>query len=138
MGDVYANITLSNSVEAVLAKRGLFPSENIRKVEVRALIDTGARTLTITEEIAKQLDLEIREQVDVQLADGSYRKCDYSGPVYIRFENRTACVRAIVIPGTNEVLLGVIPLEEMDVIIDPLAEKLMVHPGRPHCAQMRV
>jgi hypothetical protein len=49
-----------------------------------------------------------------------------------------SCVRALIIPGADEVLFGVIPLEEMDVIIDPLSEKLVVHPDRPHRAQMKV
>ena len=138
MGHVYANITLSNSVDAVLAKRGKLPNEGVRKVEVKALIDSGARTLTINEEIARTLDLEVRDRVDVMLADGSYRKCDYVGPVDIRFENRTASCRALVLPGADEILLGVLPLEEMDVIIDPLAEQLVVHPDRPDCAQMKV
>ena len=138
MGHVYANITLSNPFDEILAKQGDLPKENVRKMEVRALIDSGARTLTINEEIAKQLGLSVDEQVGVVLADGSYRKCDYVGPVGIRFENRTACCRAVVLPGADEILLGVIPLEEMDVIIDPLTEQLAVHPDRPLRAQMRV
>jgi clan AA aspartic protease len=129
---------LSNSYAGISVKQGNFPGENVRKMEVNALIDSGARTLTINEEIAKQLELEVQEQIEVVLADGSYRKCDYAGPVYIRFENRTACVRALVLPGADEILLGVIPLEEMDVIIDPLSEQLVVHPDRPHRAQMKV
>jgi clan AA aspartic protease len=95
-------------------------------------------TLTINEEISRQLGLTVLEQIEAVLADGSYRKCDYVGPVYIRFENRTACVRALVLPGADEILLGVIPLEEMDVIVDPLSEQLVVHPDRPHRAQMKV
>jgi hypothetical protein len=72
------------------------------------------------------------------IADGSYRKCDYVGPVNIYFENRFSGVHALVLPGADEVLLGVIPLEEMDVIIDPLSEQLVVHPDRPLRAQMKV
>ena len=107
-------------------------------MEVKALVDSGARTLTINEEIAKQLGLAVDEQVAVVLADGSHRKCDYVGPVGIRFENRTACCRAVVLPGADEILLGVIPLEEMDVIIDPLTEQLAIPPDRPLLARMKV
>jgi clan AA aspartic protease len=107
-------------------------------MEVRAMVDSGARTLTITEEIAKQLGLSTLEQIEVVLADGSYRKCDYVGPVSIRFANRFSCCPALVLPGADEILLGVIPLGEMDVIIDPLSEQLVVHPDRPHRAQMKV
>ena len=138
MGHVYADITLENSVDVAFAQRGDIPLENVRKMEVKALIDSGARTLTINEKIAEQLGLPVRRQVEVVLADGSYRKCDYVGPVNIYFENRFSGCHALVLPGADEILLGVIPLEEMDVLIDPLSEKLVVHPDRPHRAQMKV
>ena len=138
MGHVYANVTLLNSFDDLLAMEGDIPKENVRKMEVRAMVDSGAMTLTINEDIVKQLGLKVHERIEVTLADGSFRKCDYVGPVGIRFENRTACCRALVLPGLDEVLLGVIPLEEMDVIIDPTTQQLAVHPDRPHRAQMKV
>ena len=138
MGHVYANITLLNSVDALLAESGDIPFENVRKTEVKALVDSGAMTLTINEAISRQLALKVREQIEVTLADGSYRKCDIVGPVDIRFANRSAVCRALVLPGADEILLGVIPLEEMDVMIDPVSQQLVVHPDRPHRAQMKV
>jgi clan AA aspartic protease len=138
MGHVFANLTLVNSFDSILAKRGDMPLEKVRKMAVTAMVDSGARTLAINEEIAKQLGLEVEKQVEAVLADGSYRKCDYVGPVNIYFENRFSCCHALVVPGADEILLGVIPLEEMDVIIDPLSEKLVVHPDRPHGAQMKL
>ena len=138
MGHVYADITLRNTVDVILAKRSNTPFENVRKTEVKALIDSGAMTLTINENIAKQLALDVLDQIEVTLADGSYRKCDIVGPVDIRFANRSAAIRALVLPGADEVLLGVIPLEEMDVMIDPVSQQLVVHPDRPHRAQMKV
>ena len=138
MGHVYADITLLNSFEVTAAKRGLMPEGDVKQLTVRAMVDSGAMTLTINEAIAKQLGLEVQKRQEVVLADGSFRRCDYSGPVYIHFENRIACCLALVLPGADEVLLGVIPLEEMDVIIDPIDQKLKVHPDRPHMAQMKV
>ena len=138
MGHVYADITLLNAIDVGLAQRGDIPSESIRKMEVKAMVDSGAMTLTINEEIARQLGLEVKKRQEVVLADGSLRRCDYVGPVDIHFENRLACCPALVLPGADEVLLGVIPLEEMDVIIDPMTQKLAVHPDRPHMAQMKV
>ena len=137
MGLIYADITLINSVDAVLAQRGDLPNENVRKIDVKALVDTGAITLTINESIAHQLDLSVKERIDVVLADGSISKRDIVGPVDIRFKNRSTSVRALVLPQADEVLLGAIPLEGMDVIIDPLAEQLVVHPDRPYMAQMK-
>jgi clan AA aspartic protease len=138
MGHVYADIVLLNTFDVGMARRGLLPNENVRKMEVNAMVDSGAMTLTINEKIAEQLGLEVKKQVDVTLADGSHRKCDYVGPVDIHFENRFAGCHALVVPGADEILLGVIPLEEMDVMIDPVSQKLVVHPDRPLLAGMKV
>jgi clan AA aspartic protease len=138
MGHVYADITLENCGDADLAQQGDIPPENVRKMKVNAMVDSGAMTLTINEEIAHQLGLRVRKRQEVVLADGSFRRCDYAGPVYVHFENRLACCLALVLPGADEVLLGVIPLEEMDVIIDPITQKLAVHPERPLMAQMKI
>ena len=138
MGHVYADITLLNAFEVRAAQKGLIAEEDVKTLSVNALVDSGAMSLTINEEIARQLDLQVQKRLEVTLADGSFRKCDYVGPVDIHFENRFACCHALVLPGADEVLLGVIPLEEMDVIIDPITQKLAVHPDRPLTAQMRV
>ena len=68
--------------------------------------------------LASQLDLEIQDRIDVSLTDGSLTKYAFVGPVNIRFENRSASSRVLVLLGTDEVLLGVFPLEGMDVMID--------------------
>ena len=138
MGHVYADITLLNAFEVRAAQKGLIAERDVKTLSVNALVDIGAMSLTINEEIARQLDLQVQKRLEVTLADGSFRKCDYVGPVDIHFENRFACCHALVLPGADEVLLGVIPLEEMDVIIDPITQKLSVHPDRPLTAQMRV
>ena len=138
MGHVFADITLLNTVDTVLAQQGDIPNESVRQMNVNAMVDSGAMTLTINEKIANQLGLSVQRRQEVVLADGSLRRCDYVGPVSIHFENRFACCPALVLPGADEVLLGVIPLEEMDVIIDPMTQKLAVHPDRPHMAQMKV
>ena len=137
MGLVYADIALVNSFDITAARKGLIAKEDIKQLSVKALVDTGAITLTINEAIASQLDLTVLERTDVVLADGSHSKRDVVGPVDIRFKNRSTSVRALVLPQADEVLLGAIPLEGMDVIIDPLAEQLIVHPDRPYLAQMK-
>jgi clan AA aspartic protease len=138
MGHVYADITLLNSFEVRAAQKGLIADDDVKTLTVNAMVDSGAMTLTINEKLAKQLGLEVQRRQEVVLADGSFRRCDYVGPVDIHFENRFACCHALVLPGADEVLLGVIPLEEMDVIIDPIDQKLKVHPDRPLMAQMKV
>jgi len=78
MGQIQTKIALSNPRKAELDP-----------LEVEALVDTGAATLCIPEHVAIQLNLAVLEQREVTTADGSKRKCDYVGPVQIRFGNRS-------------------------------------------------
>ena len=138
MGLIYADILLQNSTDVVNVKRGTISDEQVRQMNVKALVDTGAITLTISDELAKQLDLDVKYQVDTELADGTRGKGDVVGPVDIRFENRMASCLALVLPGSTEVLLGAIPMEGMDVLIDPTLQRLIVHPERPTHALMKI
>jgi clan AA aspartic protease len=132
MGLTYAEILLINTVDAVLAQRGAMRNEDIRQMTVSALIDTGANMLIINQTIADQLGLMIEESTCVELADGSVSKWNVVGPISIRVSNRRATCSAVVIPSASEVLLGAIPMEAMDVILDPGLQQLTVHPDRPH------
>jgi clan AA aspartic protease len=136
MGIIRANITLLNSFDDVLAQEGDLPKENVRKVDVRALVDTGASMLTINKQIVDQLGLKVREQTTATLADGTQRQYDIVGPVDIRFQTRMTTCLAMVIPDAVEVLLGAFPLEVMDVMIDLTMHELVVHPLRPDMALM--
>ncbi len=73
-----------------------------------------------------------------QLADGSVVEYDVVGPVEIKFKNRRCNVDAIVLKGDNEPLLGAIPLEDIDVLIHPLRQELIVNPENPYFAQMKL
>jgi len=135
MGLIYADITLLNSIDYGMSQRGVLPSENVRKKDVRALVDTGAYMLTIDEHLRDDLGLDFESHVDVELADGQQAKCELVGPIKIIFETRTATCSAIVLPGATEVLLGAIPLESMDVIIDPNKQTITLPPDRPFVAR---
>lgn len=105
---------------------------------ISALVDTGAFMLTISESIKLQLDLDVEENVEVELADGSLAVCEIVGPVDVRFKTRRTTCRAVVLPGTTEVLLGAITLEGMDVIIDLKNQELTLPPERPYIARTKI
>ncbi len=135
MGLIYAKIQLINSGDVYLAHKGYLKEEDIKKLEVEALVDSGAYMLAINEGIKIQLDLpKIDEQV-AELADGSQQKLEIVGPVEVHFENRSTSCRAVVLPGDAEVLLGSIPMEDLDVLIHPKQQKLIVNPENPYFAK---
>jgi hypothetical protein len=63
---------------------------------------------------------------------------DVAGPVNVKFVNRKATCIAFVLPGDNEPILGTIPMEEMDVLILPLRQELIVNPGHPNYAVLKM
>jgi len=132
MGLTYAEITLANGIDYGLAKNGRLPKEEIKQVTVKALVDSGAYMLVINESIKTQLDLPVYENRETKLADGSIAKCEIVGPIDVFFKNRATTCRAVVFPGDVEVLLGAIPMEDLDVVIDMKNNELILHPDRPY------
>ena len=124
MSNVFAEITLKNGSDLVLAKKGLISEENIRSLTIKALVDTGAVTLVINEDICQQLGLDIESTRTATLAGGSKVVCKVTEPVRIYWKDRDATCQAVVLPE-GEILLGVIPLEFMDLIVDPVKEELV-------------
>ncbi len=134
MGLVYAEIDLFNGGDFYLKRQGLLDEKDIKKVRVDALVDTGAYNLSINETVQAQLDLPFIEKQFATLADETLIEVDVVGPVEVHFENRRTSVDAIVLPGDAEVLLGSIPMEDMDVLVDPKRQKLIVNPKHPYVA----
>jgi clan AA aspartic protease len=124
MGLVYSEIVLKNALDVGKAREGSIPEKEVRAVTVNALVDTGAGTLVINEETRQKLGLTIESLRRATLADGASEVYNVTEPVKICWENRDTACRALVIPGANKILLGAIPLEDMDLIIDPQRQKL--------------
>ena len=121
MGLVNAQITLSNPIEPELSP-----------LVTNSIVDTGANYLCIPQHVAIQLNLKALEEREVTAADGSKKLCDYVGPVKVAFANRQCFVGALVLGQT--VLLGAIPIEDMDLVIHPALLKLTVNPDNPNIA----
>ncbi|MDX2197077.1 MAG: hypothetical protein NW207_11745 [Cytophagales bacterium] len=134
MGLTYAEIELVNSEDIGLARRNFISPEDIRSIRVNALVDSGSYMLAINEGVQEYLQLPVIEQKFAELANGVRIKCDVVGPVEVKFKNRSTTCRAMVLPGDNEILLGAIPMEDMDVIWLPLKQELMVNPEHPTMA----
>ena len=125
MGFVYADIELSNPRE-----------RELRAVRVNALVDTGAMMLCIPEHLQVQLKLEEAEKREITTADGSRHLVPYVGPISVRFENRSCFVGALVLG--DQVLLGAVPMEDMDLVVNPARRTITVNPENPNFAHALV
>ncbi len=138
MGLVYADIELISSEDIAVFNRGYIKKEDIRKEKVSALVDSGAYMLCVNEHIKNQLGLRKLSEMEAELANGRIEKVDVVGPVDIIFKNRSTTCRAAVLPGNTEVLLGAIPMEDMDVIIIPKKQTLVINPENPYLAKKKI
>jgi len=121
MGLVNAKITLKNPRE-----------KKLKPIEEIALVDSGAVHLCIPEHIKIQLKLESIDKKEVTLADRSKKLIPYVGPIEIRFKNRVGFAGALVMG--DQILLGAIPMEDMDLVIIPRTRELNVNPQSPNVA----
>ena len=125
MSVVHTEITLKNALDAGNARKGIISEQEIRLVTIQALVDTGAWTLEINEETREKLGLDIVDRDSGTLADGTRAIYDVAGPIEVIWKDRwTICV-ALVLPNANEVLLGAIPLEAMDLMVHPRLEEVV-------------
>jgi clan AA aspartic protease len=138
MGLIYAELELINGNDLALAQRSFIGAEEVKRMRINALVDTGSYMLAINESIQEQLQLPVVEKRKAQLANGHIVECDVVAPVEVRFKNRQTTCRAMVLPGDAEPLLGAIPMEDMDVLINPLRQELIVNPEHPYFAQMKM
>ncbi len=126
MGHAFAMLTLRNP---------RYPE--LPPVEVEALADSGATFLCVPAAVAEALRLEpVADRKEAVLADGRRQSVSYVGPLEIRFEGRVAFGGALVIG--ERVLLGAIPMEDMDLVVSPRDRKVVVNPASPDIASCLV
>jgi clan AA aspartic protease len=119
MGLIRAKLTLRNAMDNRLAP-----------YEADALVDTGALLLCLPEHVAIQLRLPTLQQREATTADGKTHLCPYVGPVQVSFGNRSCFVGALVFG--DDVLLGAVPMEDMDLLISPAKRTLEPNPSSPN------
>jgi clan AA aspartic protease len=118
MGLVTSTILLRNARVPTLA------------LQVAALADTGTLHLCIPQHVCDRLRLEKLTDKEVTLADGSTKLVSYVGPIEIRFKNRAGFGGALVMG--DQVLLGAIAMEDMDLVVIPKTRELDVNPRSPN------
>jgi clan AA aspartic protease len=131
MGLTYAEITLVNVIDLELARRGTIKESEVRKVPIRALVDSGALTLVINEATRKKLGMEPSSQKIVRTADGGMHFVPVIKGVNVQFLDRDTTCDAWVTANGPDCLLGAIPIEGLDVVIDLNKQELIPNPENP-------
>lgn len=119
MGITYADIGIENAFQK-------------RRLNVRALVDSGSVFLTVPEHLALQLGFDTAEVStrEVILADGSHKSVPMIGPLRVHFADRYCDLSALVMG--DEPLFGAVPMEMMDLVLSPATQTLTVNPASPY------
>jgi len=121
VGLIYTRVTLGNASRP-----------EISPIEVEALVDTGALHICIPEHLALQLELEEFDRRELTFADGSQKLASYVGPLTVAVANRRGLSGAMVVG--DEVLLGAIAMEDMDLVARPATRDVVPNPKNPNIA----
>ena len=119
MGIVYADLRLGN-----------FAKPELEEITVSAVADTGAIELVIPEHVAIQLQLAELDPRELRLADGTRKVVRYAAPVKVQMMGRD-CVTGAIVMG-DQVLLGAVPMELMDLVVDPRTRRVIPNPENPN------
>ena len=122
-------ITLTNARDTMNAKTGLLPEAEVRRLTIEACVDTGSWFLVLNEKVRAALGLEIIDTQTATLADGSVKEYPITEAVEFRWKDRKQVMGAMVIANADEVLFGALCMEALDVMPDPVAERLVGRHG---------
>ena len=127
MGQVHVQVTLTNYREAVLARLGQFDASQVHRYETEALIDTGAVRSTIPAAVADRLGLFRISRTDAKCADGRVEEVEVTEAITVEIVGREMVTTAMILG--EQILLGVIVLEELDLMVDCYRQRLVPYQG---------
>jgi clan AA aspartic protease len=124
-------VKLTNTVDVQEGERGLLRPDEVRRVEVEALVDTGATMLAVPRDVADKLGLRERGRRRVRYADGRVADVPWVGPITVEILGRETMCDALVEAAGTTPLIGQIPLEALDLVVDPRTRDVSVNPASP-------
>src|SRR5262245_7249112 len=131
MGKVMQPIKLRNSNDVARVLEGALPAEAIRGLEIEALVDTGATMLVLPSDVVAALGVPFQGMRRVRYASGESADRAWVGNIEIEILGRKTVCTAIVEKAGAMPLIGQIPLEELDLLVDPKSRELRVNPASP-------
>ena len=129
MGRVTVEATIENMKDLYAAELSVIATDAVRRLTVAdALVDTGATLISIPKKINKQLGLQKFGEKRVTSSVG-VRTASIFGPVRLTIQGRTCTMDVMEVPNSVPVLIGQIPLEHLDFVVDLRARKLIGNPA---------
>jgi len=138
IGRVMVKAKLTNYDDVVRSQAGVIAPDQIRSLEIDALVNTGATMLVLPHDVAQQLGLSIVRKVRVTYADGRDEKCGIARGIIVEVQGREAEVEALVQAAGTQALIGQVPLEVMDWTVDLKSRTLNPRPESPDAPLLEI
>ncbi|MSR58748.1 MAG: hypothetical protein EXS05_14030 [Planctomycetaceae bacterium] len=129
MGRVTVDFVIANNRDVLFAPKGTTIPGGIGHVELSGVVDTGATQLVLPERLVEGLKLIPSGEVWVKYADQRRKKRKRVSNVWLILCDRASVFEAIIEPDRTDALIGAIVLEQLDLIVDCVAQTL--HPRDP-------
>ena len=124
-------IKLTNDYEMTQAEAGTLDASKVRTAEIEALVDTGATMMMLPADVVARLGVPVKGHRKVRYADSHIEEVPWVAGIRIDVRGRNAVISALVGAVGSTPLLGQIPLEEMDFVVDPKSRELRPNPASP-------
>jgi predicted aspartyl protease len=129
MGRVLVEAKVENLQDLWAAERDLLAEEEVRRLVIPdALVDTGATTLALPTQMIQQLGLARRGTKRVRTTGGD-RDAGVYEAVRLTIMERECTLDVMEVPDGVPALIGQIPLEFLDFVVDPQSQKLIGNPA---------
>ena len=118
MGRFSVDVELANNDDVVRARAGDIPAEDVRRLTICGVVDSGATRLVIPESVARQLGLQATTETTVRYADRRTARRRMASGIHLTYAGRSSLFDAVIEPGRDSALIGAIVLEALDLVID--------------------
>lgn len=136
VGRVVVDVEITNNDDEANLRSGFIKPDKVRRAVVPMLVDTGATTMTLPEELIKKLGLTVIKEVTSRFANGQSSIRKIYGAVHLSIMGRDTVSYTLASPPGVPALLGQIPLEGLDLMVDSKRQKLV--PGHPESPDMQM
>jgi len=138
MGEIRAIVHLENKDDRTLYKKGFIKKEQVRQIEIDALVDTGAVMILLPQDIVEQLGLEVFDKKIVTLANEERIELSMAGDMLLTICGRKMITDCLVGPPLCEPLIGQLVLERLDLVLNPLKRTITVNPESPYLTHLKL
>jgi clan AA aspartic protease len=125
VGRFSVEVELSSHKDILRVEDGHLLPDQVRRIKIRGVVDTGATRLVIPESVVQQLGLESSSNTKVRYADGHTAERAMVKDLHLAYGGRESVFTAIVEPGRDSALIGAIVMEELDFLADCVTQRLV-------------